>query len=126
MPFYEYQCLSCEHTFEKMLSMSRCDEAIPCASCGEPTRQIISAPELSFVGDDWASKNDRIARQMTKKRENQSKRQEEKKREAPGVQLVPNVDGERVGSWSEAQKLAASKGKDTASYGPKIQAERKV
>jgi hypothetical protein len=33
-----------------------------------------------------------------------------------GVRLTPNVDGQRVESWSDATKLASSKGKDTSGY----------
>jgi len=36
------------------------------------------------------------------------------------------VDGERTGTWAEAQKLAESKGKDTTSYAPLIAKEKGV
>ena len=42
-----------------------------------------------------------------------------------GGSLAPNVDGERVDSWSDAQKLAKSKGKSAESYEPLVQKEKK-
>jgi putative FmdB family regulatory protein len=35
MPFYDYTCQSCHHSFEKRLSMSDCDlpESEPCPEC---------------------------------------------------------------------------------------------
>lgn len=124
MPIYEYQCPTCEETFDRMLSMSRFDEPQACPSCGGETKKVISAPEVIFKGDDWASKNNRIAGQMRDKNKRLSSRQESRKREAPVTTLAPNVDGERVSSWSEAQKLAESKGKDASTYAPKIAAEQ--
>ena len=46
------------------------------------------------------------------------------KRDGPGITLAPNVSGERVESWADAQKLAASKGKDTSSYESLVRKER--
>ncbi len=48
----------------------------------------------------------------------------EMKRDAPAVTLAPNVDGERVDSWSDAQKLAKSKGKNADSYNALVQKEQ--
>lgn len=44
MPFYDYSCLQCNHDFEKMLPMSRANEAQTCPRCqsGE-TRKKMSA-----------------------------------------------------------------------------------
>lgn len=123
MPFYGYHCDECDESFDRMLPMSRYDEPQTCA-CGSIAKKVVTAPEVIFKGDDWASKNGRIARQMTDKANRQSKRQEERKREGGGVSLAPNVDGERVGSWAEAQSLAKSKGKNTESYAPKVAAEQ--
>jgi hypothetical protein len=53
---------------------------------------------------------------MEKKNQRLDAKQNERKRDAPMVTLAPNVGGERVESWSEASKLAASKGKDTSGY----------
>jgi len=55
---------------------------------------------------------------MADRRRKAGIRQEEKVRDGgiPGGKLVPNVSGERVGSWEEAGKLAKSKGKSTEGY----------
>lgn len=124
MPFYEYKCPACEEAFERMLSMSRYDEPQACPSCGEVAKKVISVVGVIFKGDDWASKNNRIAGQMRDKNKKLSTNQNSRKREAPVATLAPNVDGERVGSWSEAQSLAASKGKDATTYAPKVAAEQ--
>lgn len=124
MPFYEYRCEACDENFDRMLPMSRSDEAQACPTCSGVTRKLISAPQIIFKGDDWASKNSRIAGQMRDKNKKLSTNQNSRKREAPVATLAPNVDGERVGSWSEAQNLAASKGKDATTYAPKVAAEQ--
>lgn len=124
MPFYEYKCPACEEAFERMLSMSRYDEPQACPACGETAKKVISAAEVIFKGDDWASKNGRIARQMADKNSRLGKKQDERKKEAPVSTLAPNVNGERVGSWAEAQSLAKSQGKDASTYAPKVAAEQ--
>lgn len=125
VPTYEYACAGCEIQFEKFLPMSQSDEPQLCPDCGVQGKRIISMPNFILKGDDWVGKNLKIKGQMEAKNRILSKRQEERKREAPGVALAPNVDGERVGSWAEAQKLAASKGKNVESYAQKVQAESK-
>jgi len=89
-------------------------------------KKLISLPNFILKGDDWVGKNLRIKSQMAERNRKASIRQEQLKREAPGVRLAPNVEGERVDSWSEAKKLAASKGKDTTSYDAKIREEKKA
>lgn len=124
MPFYAYHCEPCDLDFDRMLSMSRYDEPQTCETCGTVAKKVITPVGVIFKGDDWSSKNGRVARQMADKANRQGKRQEERKREGAGVALAPNVNGERVGSWAEAQSLAKSLGKDTTSYEPKIAAEQ--
>jgi len=51
------------------------------------------------------------------------KKQEDRKRN-PAMRLAPNVEGERVDSWSDAKKLAESKGKVTTTYDAKISEEK--
>lgn len=123
MPTYEYVCTSCDAPFERFLSISKCDDPQTCEVCGSPGRKVISMPSFILKGDDWTSKNLRVKGQMAEKNRRLDQKQNERKREAPGVKLAPNVDGERTDSWSEAQKLAASKGKDTGSYNAKIREE---
>lgn len=124
MPTYEYECKKCKVEFERFLPIAEYDSPQKCETCGTVGKKLISSPGLIFHGDGWASKNNRVAGQMRKKNERISERQEERKRDAPGVRLVPNVEGERTESWSDAAKLAASKGKNTSSYETKIRAEK--
>lgn len=97
----------------------------PCPKCGTENERAFR-PTTNFIlkGDGWAGKNARIKNQMREKNKKLDARQNEMKRDAPSVTLAPNVDGERVDSWSEAQKLAKSKGKSTESYEPLIAKEK--
>lgn len=116
MPIYEYQCESCDHQFQKMLPVSQCSDPQACGECGSGSRKLISSVNFNLAGDGWAGKNDRIKRQMAAKNKRLDAKQAEMKRDAPGMTLAPNVNGERVDSWSEASRLAKSKGKDTTGY----------
>lgn len=105
------------------MSISRCDEPQSCEACGAPGKKTISMPNFILKGDGWVGKNLKIAGQMAAKNRVLDQKQEERKRN-PAVRLAPNVDGERVDSWSDAQKLAASKGKNTESYDAKVREEK--
>lgn len=126
MPNYDFSCPQCEVVFERRLSISGSDDPQTCDTCGSTVKKLISLPNFILKGDDWVGKNLRIKSQMAERNRKASIRQEQLKREAPGVRLAPNVEGERVDSWSEAKKLAASKGKDTTSYDAKIREEKKA
>ena len=124
MPMYEYQCNDCEEHFERRLSISDFDQPQDCPSCEAPgAERLISKTSFVLKGDGWAGKNGRINRQMATKNRHLATKENQMKRDAPVATLAPNVEGERVGSWSEAQKLAASKGKDTASYDAHVRKE---
>lgn len=119
MPTYPYECKECGHNFEFQMTISDYDPkaTYPCPACeSKETFRVFTAPMVNFAGDGWASKNNRIAGQMREK----NKRLEAKEREQKGdgliPQLAPNVGGERVDSWTDAAKLAKSRGKDTAGY----------
>lgn len=122
MPIYEYTCPECEQKHTKRLSVSQRDDPRPCPHCEclETVRVTIHAPRFNLVGDDWPSKNDRVAKQMAAKNVGLKAKEEQMKRDAPGMTLAPNVGGERVESWDEAKKLAASKGLNADSYDPMI------
>lgn len=124
MPIYEYRCEPCDEDFERMLPVSRYDEPQTCEECGTIAQKLLTPVNFNLPGDGWASKNGRIAGQRAASRAKAGVKQNEMVRDAPGVKLVPNVGGERVESWSEAQSLAKSLGKDTTSYAPKIAAEQ--
>jgi len=128
MPTYDYECQSCEHPFELVMKMSEYDTKMkpPCPECGaeEKSIRIFTPPMINFSGDGWASKNNRIAGQMRAKNQRLKMKEREQKGDGMVPSLAPNVGGERVGSWSEAAKLAQSKGKDTSGYDSRARKER--
>lgn len=118
MPTYSYHCDDCGINFDKILPISRYDEPQQCPDCGAgPVKKMVTRPNFILRGDGWAGKNNRIAGQMRKKNQRLDAKQRERRKDGSGgVTLAPNVGGERVESWSEASKLAKSKGKDTSGY----------
>lgn len=126
MPTYTYKCPVCSKQFDRVLHLSDYNEPQMC-ECGarEAAKRIIVAP-VGFVlrGDGWSGKNLKIKNQMLARRRKLAGKEYEQKMEGPGVRLAPNVNGERVESWSDAKKLARSKGKDTSSYESHIRKER--
>ena len=41
MPLYEYTCVGCDHTFEKLRPITRMDDPAPCPDCeNESERQL--------------------------------------------------------------------------------------
>ena len=124
MPYYPYQCYDCGAEETRILPISEYNSTQLCGSCGSVLNKLLTSPNVVFKGDEWSTKNDRIKRQMRDKNKKLTAKQNEMKRDAPNVDLAPNVDGQRVDSWSDAQKLAKSKGKDTKSYEPLITKEK--
>lgn len=118
MAIYAYACDACEHQFDVKKPMA--DAATPeqCPLCEGETRKLVTGCGVIFKGDGWTSKNGRVASQMAASRRKAGAKQAERVGDGglPGGKLVPNVGGERVDSWGEAKKLAASKGKDTSGY----------
>lgn len=118
MPIYSYRCESdpCQWEGDVMRPISQCSDPYPCPDCTGETKKLVTQVGVIFKGDGWATKNGRIAKQMREKNRRLSGKENEMKRDAPGMTLAPNVGGERVDSWSDATKLAKSKGKDTSGY----------
>ncbi|MCB1042237.1 MAG: zinc ribbon domain-containing protein [Acidobacteria bacterium] len=53
MPFYDYRCSSCDHTFEAFQSISEAPLET-CPVCGElKLKKLVSAPAFSFKGGGW-------------------------------------------------------------------------
>jgi len=127
MPFYSYNCADCDKEYLKKVSMEDYDKEQPCPDCGRDNPRIFKpCVNHVFKGDGWSTKNERIKRQMKAKNNKLDHRQYEMKNDTNvGGRLAPNVDGERVDSWSEAQSLAKSKGKDTTSYETMVAKEKK-
>jgi len=117
MPTYAYQCRDCGIEFEKMVPLAQYQDPQGCEDCGsDQTDKLLKAPGMIFKGDGWASKNNRVRGQMREKNKRLAAKEREQKGDGMIPSLAPNVEGERVSSWSEASKLAASKGKDTTGY----------
>ena len=127
MPIYEYKCVNteCAATFEKQLPVSEFNSAQVCPVCGSGSEKRVANVGFVLRGDAWPGKNIRIKDQMAAKNKRITAKQNERKKDAPMVTLAPNVDGERVSSWSEAKKLAASKGKVTKTYDALIRKEKR-
>jgi len=127
MPIYAYQCTNdeCEKEFELHLPFAEYDKTQVCPVCETSADKQITPVGFVLKGDSWPGKNLRIKSQMAAKNQRLAGKENEKKRDAPPVQLAPNVEGERVASWSDAKKLAGSKGKDTSSYDSLIRKEKR-
>jgi putative FmdB family regulatory protein len=123
MPTYDYECPACKAAFERHLPLDRYDEPQAC-ECGSTAKKVISSVGFILKGDSWPSKNIRVSGQMATKNKRLTVKQNERQREQPAVTLAPNVNGERVGTWSDAQKLAASKGLNAQSYTPNVRKEQ--
>ena len=93
MPTYVYKCSSCGEEFLVSKKMSESSRPEVCAVCSH-------------------EKNARL-----------DVKQNEMKKEMPISTLLPNVGGEVVDSWSEAKKLAESKGKVSETYDHMVKKE---
>jgi len=121
MPFYAYKCNACENEWEKLLSVSECGVRQCCPACSsDETRKVVTKCQVIFKGDGWVDKNGRIKTQMARK----NRVLGEKQKKYKGAKLVPNVGGEQVDSWSDAQKLAKSKGKKAETYTKQVRKEQ--
>lgn len=120
MPTYCYECQACHHEFEQVLRISECDQPQACPQCQGETKKLVAPVSFILSGDSWPGKATRVKSQMAEKN-----RRLAGKAPPASVRLAPNVEGERVESWSEARKLAASKGKDTSGYEQKMREEIK-
>jgi len=124
---YEYECSACDTQYTCNIPMDDYKIPQPCPECGVENAKIFK-PTLNMIfrGDGWSTKNERIKRQMKSKNRKLDQRQHEMKNDTNvGGRLAPNVDGERVDTWAEAQSLAKSKGKDTSSYEAMVHKEKK-
>jgi putative FmdB family regulatory protein len=116
MPIYTYHCGPCDLDFEKQLPMAQYADPQNCPECEAVAQKTVALTSYILKGDGWASKDNRIKGQMAEKNRKLDAKQDEFKKDGSTIKLVPNVGGERVDSWKEASKLAASQGKSTAGY----------
>jgi len=124
MPTYTYHCDACDHPFEKILRMSQYADPQDCPECGGAARKTVSPVGFVLKGDGWTGKNLKIKRQMAKKNQRLDAKAADRRRSSSGPKLVPNVGGERTESWSDAGKLAKSKGLGTSGYEKKAASEK--
>lgn len=125
MPNYEFECPKCGENFECILPFNQYKEPQDCPKCGVIADKLVSKSHFVLKGGGWPSKEMRVKSQMRSRRHRVAQKEKDHVAPGAGMTLVPNVGGERVDSWAEAQKLAASKGKDTSSYEPVIQKEKR-
>ena len=125
MPTYGYRCPKCDADFDKVARMADSSLPQPCPTCETLSSRTVTPASFILAGDSWPSKASRIKGQMVEKNKRLSVMSRERSIEAPNMTLAPNVGGEQVDSWADAQKLAASKGKDAASYEPLVQKEKR-
>lgn len=122
MPTYEYHCKKCKNVQEEIHSI-KLDPEIVCQECGEkPMERLISKSIAGFITGDTEAKLWKEKRWRHKKNAQLGVKQID--RYGTGPRLAPNVNGQEVGSWSEAKKLAKEQGKDTSSYDSYIQKEK--
>lgn len=125
MPTYDYKCPSCGNVQEVIHRIIE-NPVIECPKCRVrdakiPMTRVISGGYFNLGSTEtmaWREK-----RQRTKKNAQLELKQMERYGKSGG-QLVPNVEGEVTGSWSDAAKLARDKGKDSLTYASKAAEER--
>lgn len=117
MPLYDLKCLNekCEHIEEDLfLSFNENLEEIRCSKCSSKMKSItFGGNGTVFKGMGWASKNLKVKDEKKRKNDYLSKKQKE---EHATLQLVPNIGGVEVDSFSDAAKLAKESGLDYKSY----------
>lgn len=123
MPNYSYRCHSCDAVFDKTVARSVCSQPQTCV-CGEDGKRIVGDVSFVLAGDGWVGKNQKIKGQMAMKNRRLTTKGIERRHEAPGLTLAPNVKGERVDTWDEAANLAKSKGLASDTYTAKAKQTR--
>ncbi len=127
MPEYAYSCTGpeCGSGFFKTLAIVNRNEAQTCPDCSAPATKIVAEGVAGVLrGDAWPGKNIRVKNQMHRRREAVGQREQVLKMDGPQFTLAPNVGGERVDSWDEAARLAASKGKSTDEYEKRARSDK--
>lgn len=120
MPLYQYRCVN-GHTAAKTHGMSENPEIL-CSECQEPMRRVLSGGTGSFVKATTVGKYQKQERLRRKKSAELEIRQLE--RYGGKNKLVPNVDGQEVSSWKEAEQLAKDKGlKDSSKFKKYVERE---
>lgn len=53
MPFYEFKCPECGHTFEKIRKMSEASDPAECPECGKMAEKMVSGSNFRLNGGGW-------------------------------------------------------------------------
>lgn len=125
MPTYDYKCEKCGTIVEIVHSIKE-SPIILCEKCPEQNmNRLISKNFGGFVIKGEAPS--KVCREKSYRvKRNAELGVKQLERYGSGPRTVPNVQGEEVGSWSEASKLAKSKGLNSDSYKPMIEKEKIV
>jgi putative FmdB family regulatory protein len=124
MPNYKYKCTECSSTQEEFHYMSEKPE-ISCTACGAPSKRVISLNTSGVKTGFGATEQIKEEKIQRKKGAKLKMRQIDRWGTSGGVSLAPNVDGEDVGTWKEAKKMAESRGKDGREFDRLISVEER-
>jgi putative FmdB family regulatory protein len=126
MPRYDYKCPSCG-TVEEVIHSIKQDPEIVCPVCAPEGNAVVMQRLISGGGGFILGSTETMGwkenRLRVKKNAELGLKQMERYG-STGTSLVPNVGGETVATWSEAQKLARDKGKNADSYNAKVEVEK--
>lgn len=111
MPLYQYSC-TCGEKKDVLRSFTDTSEQV--CLCGLGMTKDFAPSMLGHVRGSTPAKAYKEKRVRAKRNAELGVKQIE--RYGCGSSLVPNVDGEETGSWSDAAKLAKEGGKDTSQY----------
>lgn len=126
MPSYDFRCSQCGNIFEEFAPMNLVEEGVPCPSCPDSRAyRVLSMPGVNFTGSGWMAKSIRMSRQKSESNRKLDALADERRADEPLPYVVPNVKGERVDTWKEAQKMAKSRGFHSDSYDPLVYKEQK-
>lgn len=129
MPFYEYQCSSCQHHVEVLQKIS--DAPLrKCPDCGKQTlKRLISAPVFRLKGSGWYEtdfKSDKEQKRNIAGREEggESKAEEAKATPAadtakPEAKSTESKPAEKTAEPASASRSASKGSKSTAKASPR-------
>jgi len=118
MPVYTYKC-SCGEMRDVAHKLGEKPEVL-CDKCGEPMNRYATGGSGSYIKGPTASKYYMEERRLRKKRAQMSVTQLER---YGNKGLIPNINGEEIGSWKDAKMIAQDKGEDTSKFNKYLKKE---
>jgi putative FmdB family regulatory protein len=125
MPTYEYRCNKCKDVVEIVHSIKESPILI-CENCPESVMERLISHNIGGFVIKGESPSKVIKEMGVRRKKNADLGVRQLERYGSGPSVAPNVGGEEVGSWSEAAKLAKSKGLRSETYEPMIRKEKKI